>query len=440
MKGGKKDIGRAVKERLSDVHLSPKESVWDNIEKELDKKRKRRFLIWLFPAAGLLIFLAVFALWPEEQIPSQEGEPINTEHISSEEMQSIREKTTPADSDIVTDKDSPEESIMADKDPAAKNPQLISSSENRRTTGRSLSSKDRNAHKDDNSFKRDENPDTNATTDTQETAKKQKLTVVETEEKDSLVEKTPVKPGKKKRKPVAKAKEDVKKEEEKEEKFHITFYAAPTVLNPLTKRSILHENLDNNSQQNEIALSYGGYLKFNLSNKFGLRFGAGLLNLKTTTNNVAVLNEGGTPADILGLSISAVPGRNNAEIANFFNGNPVDLRQEIAYLEIPVEFYYLLINKKIKLDAIGGFGLLFLTENSIYAEGANGSLLLGEADNLSKASVSINLGVGLHYDISERIRFNLEPIFKYQIKARDNSPNTANLYSFGIYTGFSFKF
>ena len=38
------------------------------------------------------------------------------------------------------------------------------------------------------------------------------------------------------------------------------------------------------------------------------------------------------------------------------------------------------------------------------------------------------------------LKFNLEPTFKYQLNAYDNTSGNFNPYIIGVYTGFSYKF
>jgi hypothetical protein len=89
---------------------------------------------------------------------------------------------------------------------------------------------------------------------------------------------------------------------------------------------------------------------------------------------------------------------------------------------------------------IGGFSTLFLNENEIYSVVEGNRTLLGEANNINDMSYSANFGLGLNYHISDKLKLNLEPMFKYQINTFNNTSGDFQPYFIGVYSGFSFKF
>lgn len=58
----RKDIGKALKDKLENLDKSPSDALWNSIEKDLDKKKKRRIFFWLFPTL-LIIGLTTSALF-----------------------------------------------------------------------------------------------------------------------------------------------------------------------------------------------------------------------------------------------------------------------------------------------------------------------------------------------------------------------------------------
>ena len=42
----KTEIGKAIKDKLTHLDEAPRDFVWSKIEDDLNKKRRRRFLIW----------------------------------------------------------------------------------------------------------------------------------------------------------------------------------------------------------------------------------------------------------------------------------------------------------------------------------------------------------------------------------------------------------
>ena len=51
-----------------------------------------------------------------------------------------------------------------------------------------------------------------------------------------------------------------------------------------------------------------------------------------------------------------------------------------------------------------------------------------------------NIGLGLDYDLSNELDFNLRPTFKYQLNTFDPSTTELRPYIIAIYTGFTYSF
>ncbi|MFT6826142.1 MAG: hypothetical protein ACJAYD_000696, partial [Patiriisocius sp.] len=62
------------------------------------------------------------------------------------------------------------------------------------------------------------------------------------------------------------------------------------------------------------------------------------------------------------------------------------------------------------------------------------------ANNLSYLSFATNIGLGVHYKLSNSFKFNVEPMFKYQLNPYTDSAVDFKPYYVGVYTGLSFKF
>ena len=83
---------------------------------------------------------------------------------------------------------------------------------------------------------------------------------------------------------------------------------------------------------------------------------------------------------------------------------------------------------------------MFLGNNEISVKAGDFESVLGEANNLSSISFTTNIGVGLNYQFSEKLMFNIEPMFKYQLNPYTDSSVDYKPYYIGIYSGLSFKF
>jgi len=70
----KKDIGKLFKDNLSQLDYSPSEMVWDKIETDLKKdKRKRRFFFWIFLFAILIIGTACYSYYHFNSIQTEKN-------------------------------------------------------------------------------------------------------------------------------------------------------------------------------------------------------------------------------------------------------------------------------------------------------------------------------------------------------------------------------
>jgi hypothetical protein len=49
------DIGQAFREKLNNLDKNPSDLLWEKIEVELNKKKKNRFVFWLFPLLVVLV-------------------------------------------------------------------------------------------------------------------------------------------------------------------------------------------------------------------------------------------------------------------------------------------------------------------------------------------------------------------------------------------------
>ena len=64
---------------------------------------------------------------------------------------------------------------------------------------------------------------------------------------------------------------------------------------------------------------------------------------------------------------------------------------------------------------------------------------LGTATNLNDLSFSANAGLKIDYEVSKKMKLNVEPTFKYMIKPM-NKVNDTKPYIIGVSTGVAFSF
>jgi len=118
-----------------------------------------------------------------------------------------------------------------------------------------------------------------------------------------------------------------------------------------------------------------------------------------------------------------------------------DIRQVFRYLELPVMFRYKLIDRKVGLNLSGGMAYGFLVDNAAYTGEGSDIVRVGYTEGMNTFNLSSQLGLGMEYNISQKITFNLEPVFRYYVTPlSDISGALYKPYSVGFSSGFFFKF
>jgi hypothetical protein len=99
---------------------------------------------------------------------------------------------------------------------------------------------------------------------------------------------------------------------------------------------------------------------------------------------------------------------------------------------------YKFIDKAIDVNLVGGLSYNMLLDNSVYA-GEN--YYVGETEGLNPVSVSSSLGMGMEYSFSKKLSFNIEPTLRYYFNPFSNVGGAdSHPYTFGLFSGFSYKF
>lgn len=248
---------------------------------------------------------------------------------------------------------------------------------------------------------------------------------------------------------------DIDEEEKLVNRWQLYANIAPVYYNTLSEGSHLHEQFVNNPKNGELNTSYGVNVGYALNNKFTVRAGIRSLDLSYSTGNIILYESPGNSSvqsmlrnvSMANDSIShmAVLSSDNFSVregnsSNLFEGFSGSLTQNISYFEVPVEVEYNLIKKKVGFQVIGGLSTFFLDNNEIYADVQGTKSYIGKANNINNVSFSANFGLGLDYNFSQKFKFNLEPTFKYQLNAYNNTSGNFRPYIIGVYTGFSYKF
>ncbi|MCG2610691.1 hypothetical protein LZZ90_04135 [Flavobacterium sp. SM15] len=91
----KKDIGKAFRERLDLLEKSPDAALWNKIEKDLHKKNKKKYFLWLF-LAGCFTLTTLFILYNHSN--GDHADPSNYGAYSNKNNTAVEKDKTSSDS------------------------------------------------------------------------------------------------------------------------------------------------------------------------------------------------------------------------------------------------------------------------------------------------------------------------------------------------------
>ncbi len=217
---------------------------------------------------------------------------------------------------------------------------------------------------------------------------------------------------------------------------------------------------NDNDKTSDVNFSYGVQISYAVSPKFKVRTGVSNVDLSYNTNDIAFVAAPGT-RQLSGVNFNA-----NAKILNIGDGSRVrqqaataaqndlfpensdtrrvingTLQQRVGFVEIPVEAVYVLSNKRLGVQVVGGLSTLFLNNNEVLLNAEDGlQSNLGSANGINDVSFTSNIGLGLDYKMTDKLKLNVEPSLKYQLNAFDQSVGDFKPYFIGLYTGVSYRF
>lgn len=495
----RKDIGKAINDKLSLLDKTPTEQVWIGINEELQKKKKRRIGFFFFwgKALGLLLICAIAGLYIYHQndgfnfsSPSNSKQNINLNGINKEvntnysvvENSKIKSNESNITSSVsIDDKNATEsknhingKNNINEKNDAnyvnstnsetensssktnrkinsgsisskagKSNSKLLSKASSRKSEGelgRKSAKKSKKKTKKENagliSSETKINKDTPKIVDLSSLQSKTSgdlTSDVKTKKTDSISKKEKEKTITINMYP----KDSIQKDSAKiYRKVDVDAFVSPTLYGFFTKGSALDRRLDSLAKKSEIKFSYGFGLTYELTEKMSVRIGYRKINISYITKNA--------PIDVSNYSgIDYDPNISNETILNasqeIDSPNKMDITQKISYTEIPIEFKYKFVDKKIGVKSSLGFSYLLLNENKVSIKTANGfSQDIGKTKGLSRTSLSANLGVEFDYPLFKNMKIFVEPMLNYQVKAFSNS--NFKPYIFGVHTGIRYSF
>ncbi|MGB1307366.1 MAG: hypothetical protein ACPG6B_00545 [Oceanihabitans sp.] len=241
-----------------------------------------------------------------------------------------------------------------------------------------------------------------------------------------------------------------KTEEENIKRWQVYANIAPVYYNTLGKGSHIDSQFADNSKTGEVNTSYGVNVSYAINKKFKIRSGINALKLSYDTDNVIIYENvnGNSTASLKNIDfnnnqdVSAISATNLGvqQALGILPNENAAISQRIGYYEIPLELEYTISHRRVGINVLAGVSTLILNDNKIYSEYEGRKTHIGEANNINNVSFSGNVGLGIDYKFSKKIKFNVQPTFKYQLNGYKNTSGNFRPYIVGIYTGLSYKF
>jgi len=123
--------------------------------------------------------------------------------------------------------------------------------------------------------------------------------------------------------------------------------------------------------------------------------------------------------------------------------NPVsnELKQDIEFIEIPLQATYKLIDSKFSAGITGGISSNILIGNSAILSENGEKISAGETANMRNVVYSSAVGIEMGYELTNRITLTVEPRLKHFINSLSTS-RAVNYkpYQVGIVTGLTYSF
>jgi hypothetical protein len=129
---------------------------------------------------------------------------------------------------------------------------------------------------------------------------------------------------------------------------------------------------------------------------------------------------------------------------SYGNGSLVEnaqIIQRLRFIEIPFLARYQVINGKISCNLIGGLSTSVLINNNVLLKQNGSKSVIGETAGLQRFNYSGTIGLGINYQWFRNVSLNIEPTYKYYLNSISSNENMkVHLYSIGIFTGLVYKF
>lgn len=427
-----KNLDQLFKKALLDKGCEPPPYIWENIEQQLDRKKRNTGFWWLrsvAAAAAITLLLSIWLLQSDKlaEVHTAGSPDVATATLIPEQPIKIEIAKT------ATEKQISEISIQKTEpvsgQPEAEKKQLLLAQATSLKGTSVISNTAPEANIKQSTLRKDFIP----------------LTSKDAIENNKIYQALLDKTG------------EIQKPEKKKMKFELSGHFVPAYSSGTYSSSVKDaRGVNYSDNQMEGLMNAGGGLRLSVSAGKRLSIQTGVyysrMGQKTTENagvpgnatftlrNTANMKT--TPLGNIKTRTQAVAYRSaEAIVLNAINGTDQTLEQVFGTLEVPLHLRYLLNDNKIRFSLSGGFSGNFIVNNKVYLKSSEGKELLGSTENIRNFNMSTDLGLGVEYPITRKIRIMVEPGFKYYLNSLSEDKSIDfKPYLFTFSTGIGIEF
>lgn len=392
--GTKNDIGHSIKEKMSGYKASPDQKVWTAIEDQLKKDRKRGLLIWFLCGISVILLL-VFG-----------GFYISTHHLQKETIQVSDQQNVECEEETWSDNESNGEQSNApstsevdsmSKKQIGQNDDIASGEDlypNTKTKSKDVQSKILEYNARPAALNEDSDQAFNRLVTSNTREYKTGLINHQKEQSDRVENDTVALVKEEKQKPASKE----KVADEEKDTLQIEKESAPKIA---LSGHVSYDYFGsfNHSTSDNTSFNYGFKLHYRLDGDYAIRVGLNYMNLQFQ----------------------------NEQSNQLFSEN-------LEYLELPIDFNYRLLDKKFDINLSFGLSYWLLLESETRINGFEVN-----AETSRKNTYSLNFGIPVETQLTDRMLFFVEPSFRYWPISFENRLETQP-FILSITTGIVYKF
>lgn len=465
----KKDIGKAFREKLNGLERLPKDSVWESISADLNKKKKRVIPLWFkftsVAVAIILLSLLTQTLWEGTVPDTYIVMPPDAEKVTTREAPA---ETVPENPGVTPSETSKNKLMENDKvigtipnDGASgrispKNNTVKQGARNQgarklgiSNEGTALKSKNKKSYTGIDGDSRDDGTELNPLVagDTPKSSIRPR-DINSTEPVAEQINDTARVRKTLKRQPLS-TKDSTSLPVTPHRQLYVYAHAGPVQHIFPKGKSLIDKTLNNKNTSAVVTFNYGAYIGYNINSRWSVRTGIISTRVEQATRNVSftysITQNPENPDEPVMESpkyfsgIDYAGGISNASIIEKTGGQQsatATIIQQTEFIEVPIEVTYRLLGSKTGIGLVGGVSTLHTKKNVVYAENENGSVRMGELKTVNKIGFSLTLGAGFYYEVIPQLQLNAEPVLKYNL----NTYNDASPYSLGLQAGLQYTF